>query len=146
MIGVPFEDNDLTCLGKITEIIAELVMRRPPWLVELAARLGSTEDLAAWIRSLPQRDDEGLEGDGPKVAACEPWQRLRIPADDPNCVRTALYVAVCSTGRADRPRRRRRRRPQPLRRPHHSPLHWEPSARSLASRSSSSSSAGCAPS
>jgi hypothetical protein len=95
VIGVPFEDNDLTCLGKITEIIAERVMRRPAWLVELAARFGSTEELAAWIRSLPQRDDEGAEGDGPKVAACEPWQRLRIPAEDPNCVeRSALYVAV----------------------------------------------------
>src|SRR5678815_1751747 len=95
MIGVPFEDNDLTCLGKITEIIADLVNERPPWLAELASRFQSTEDLAAWIRSLPQRDDEGLPGDGPKVIACEPWQRLRIPAEDPNCLeRSSTYAAV----------------------------------------------------
>jgi hypothetical protein len=95
VIGVPFEDNDLTCLGKITEIVADLVSRPAPWLPELASRFQSTEELAAWIRSLPQRDDEGLPSDGPRVIACEPWQRLRIPADDPNCVeRAALYIAV----------------------------------------------------
>ena len=95
MIGVPFEDNDLTCLGKISEIVAGVVEKRPEWLVELAARFSNTEELAAWIRSLPQRDDEGAPADGPKVIACEPWQRLRLPAEDPNCVeRSALYLAV----------------------------------------------------
>src|SRR5205823_15002192 len=50
---------------------------------------------AAWIRTLPQRDDDGDKKDGPKVEACEPPQRLRIPAEDPNCVeRSALYIAV----------------------------------------------------
>jgi hypothetical protein len=95
VIGVPFEDNDLTCLGKISEIVARVVEERPAWLVELAARFANTEELAVWIRSLPQRDDEGTPGDGPKVIACEPWQRLRLPAEDPNCVeRSALYLAV----------------------------------------------------
>lgn len=95
MIGVPFEDNDLTCLGKITQIVAEVVAARPAWLVELAARFGTTEDLSAWVRGLPQRDDDGDRDDGPKVHACEPWQRLRLPAEDPNCVeRSALYLAV----------------------------------------------------
>lgn len=95
MIGVPFEDNDLWCLGHITEIVVRLVQERPAWLVELAARFKDTDELAAWIRSLPQRDDEGLEGDGPKVVVCEPWQRLRLPADDPNCVeRSSLFLAV----------------------------------------------------
>ncbi|MEO7733331.1 MAG: hypothetical protein ABIY55_20385 [Kofleriaceae bacterium] len=97
MIGVPFDNNDLTCLGSITEIVADLVDSRDPapGLVALAAKYKTTEALAAWIRSLPQRNDEGLPGEDPKVAACRPPQRLRIPADDPNCVeRAALYLGV----------------------------------------------------
>jgi hypothetical protein len=95
VIGVPFDNNDLTCLGTITEVIADLVARRDPLLTELAAKHPTTEALAAWIRSLPQRDDEGIPGDGPKVNACEPPQRLRIPAPDPNCFeRAALYLGV----------------------------------------------------
>jgi len=95
VIGVPFDNNDLSCLGTITEVIADLVARRDPLLAELAATYPTTEALAAWIRSLPQRDDEGIPGDGPKVDACEPPQRLRIPAPDPNCFeRAALYLGV----------------------------------------------------
>ena len=93
MIGLPF--NDLRCLGSITEVIAEMVKNEDPILVELAKKYGTTAALAAWIRTLPQRDDDGDPDDGPKVEACEPVQRLRIPADDPNCVeRAALYIAV----------------------------------------------------
>ena len=93
MIGLPF--NDLRCLGSITEVIAELVKNDDPVIAEIAAKHKTTESLAAWIRTLPQRDDDGEEGDGPKVEACEPPQRLRIPAPDPNCVeRSALYLAV----------------------------------------------------
>jgi hypothetical protein len=95
VIGVPFEDNDLTCLGWITEIVASMVDPPDPVLVELAAKYQTTEALAAWIRSLPQRNDEGTPGDNPRVAECRPPQRLRIPAEDPNCVeRAALYLAV----------------------------------------------------
>jgi hypothetical protein len=95
VIGVPFDNNDLTCLGAITEVVADLVARRDPLLVELAVKYPTTEALAAWIRSLPQRDDEGIPGDGPKIDACEPVQRLRIPAPNPNCVeRGALYLGV----------------------------------------------------
>jgi hypothetical protein len=95
VIGVPFDNNDLTCLGTITEVVAELVARRDPLLMELAAKHPTTEALAAWIRSLPQRDDEGIPSDGPKIDACQPRQRLRIPAPDPNCVeRAALYLGV----------------------------------------------------
>ena len=93
MIGLPF--NDLHCLGSITEVIAELVKHEDPVITELAAKYRSTEALAAWIRTLPQRDDDGDDQDGPKVETCEPPQRLRIPAPDPNCVeRAALYLAV----------------------------------------------------
>jgi hypothetical protein len=95
MIGVPFDNNDLTCLSAISEIMAELVERRDPLLLDLAQNYPTPAALAAWIRSLPQRDDEGLPGDGPKVEACEPVQRLRVPAPDPNCLeRAALYLAA----------------------------------------------------
>ncbi len=93
MIGLPF--NDLRCMGSITEVVAELVKNQDPVIAELAAKHATTESLATWIRSLPQRDDEGDPEDGPKEEACEPPQRLRIPAPDPNCLeRSALYIAV----------------------------------------------------
>ena len=93
MIGLPF--NDHKCLGSITEVVAELVATEDPVIVELAHNHRTTEGLVNYIRGLPQRDDDGERRDGPKVEACEPPQRLRIPAEDPNCVeRAALYVAV----------------------------------------------------
>jgi hypothetical protein len=93
VIALPF--NDLGCLSSISELIAELVKQRDPVIVELAAKHGSTEALAEWIRSLAQRDDDGEERDGPRVDMCEPSQRLRIAPQDPNCVeRAALYLGV----------------------------------------------------
>jgi len=93
VIGIPF--NDLACLGSITEVVAELVTNQDTVIAEIAAKHSTTEGLAAWIRSLPQRDDDGEKGDGPKVDECKPPQRLRLPAEDPNCVeRAALYLAV----------------------------------------------------
>ena len=93
MIGVPF--NDLRCLGSITEVVAELVTNRDEVIGGIAAKHETTESLANWIRTLPQRDDDGERGDGPKVDECKPPQRLRIPAENPNCVeRAALYLAV----------------------------------------------------
>ncbi|MCA9679657.1 MAG: hypothetical protein KC464_31785 [Myxococcales bacterium] len=93
MIGEPV--NDRACLEGITAVVAELAGRDDGALRELADRHGTTKALVAWIRSLPQRDDDGEPDDGPKVAACSPPQRLRIPAPDPNCVeRAALFVAV----------------------------------------------------
>lgn len=93
MIGLPF--NDLRCLGAVTEVVAELVRTRDPVIVELAEKYTTIEELVEWIRTLPQRDDDGEKEDGPKVDLCEPPQRLRIPAPDPNCVeRSALFTAV----------------------------------------------------
>ncbi len=93
MIGLPF--NDLRCLGSITDVIAELVATEDPIIAELAAKHPTTASLAHWIRTLTQRDDDGEKHDGPRVETCEPTQRLRIPAPDPNCVeRAALYIAV----------------------------------------------------
>jgi hypothetical protein len=93
VIALPF--NDLRCLGSITEVVAEMVKTHDPVIVEIAAKHPTTDSLAAWIRTLPQRDDDGDPSDGPKAETCDPPQRLRIPAPDPNCVeRSALYVAV----------------------------------------------------
>lgn len=93
MIGLPF--NDLRCLGSITEVVAELVTNRDEVIAELAEKYPTTDALAGYIRTLPQRDDLGDEHDGPKVDDCRPPQRLRLPAPDPNCVeRAALYIAV----------------------------------------------------
>jgi hypothetical protein len=93
VIGLPV--NDHACLGQITEVIAELVRRRDPVIEDLAQRYASRSALIAWIRALPQRDDNGDPDDGPKADGCSPPQRLRIPAPDPNCVeRAAMYVAV----------------------------------------------------
>lgn len=93
MIAKPHNDRD--CLGAITDVVADLVDQQHPALVDIAERHGDPEALAAWIRTLPQRDDDGQPCDGPKVQACRPPQRLRIPAEDPNCVeRAALYLAA----------------------------------------------------
>ncbi|MBZ0234735.1 MAG: hypothetical protein K8M05_20560, partial [Deltaproteobacteria bacterium] len=87
MIEAPL--NDRGCLGDITATIVALVDDRDPVLVEVASRFDTTDALAAWIRSLPQRDDLGAPGDGPKVHACSPPQRLRIFPSDPNCLERA---------------------------------------------------------
>lgn len=93
MIGLPL--NDHACLNQVTELVTELVRQRDPVIVDLASKYPSTSALAAWIRSLPQRDDHGDPSDGPKADRCDPPQRVRIPAPDPNCVeRAALYAAV----------------------------------------------------
>jgi len=93
MIGLPY--NDHQCLGAISQILATMVDERDPVLLELAAQYPRTRDLVDYIRSQPQRDDLGDPADGPRVHACSPPQRVRIGADDPNCVeRAALFCAV----------------------------------------------------
>lgn len=84
MITLPL--NDQECLGQVTEVVAELVRHRDATITEIAERFPTTAALASWIRSLPQRDDTGVPADGPKVEQCDPPQRLRIPAEDPNCL------------------------------------------------------------
>src|SRR5690349_11320920 len=93
MIGLPHNDHD--CLGAITAEVTAKVSQRDEELARIAQDHDDTDTLITWIRSLPQRDDEGIPCDGPKVDACTPPQRLRIPAPDPNCVeRSALYIAA----------------------------------------------------
>jgi hypothetical protein len=90
MIAEPI--NDVECLSKVTDLAAESLENED--VRNIATRFMSTRDLAAWIRSLPQRNDLGDPGDGPKVA-CDVPQRVRIPAEDPNCVeRAAIYLAA----------------------------------------------------
>jgi hypothetical protein len=84
MIGPPFNDED--CLEPITDIVRALVDGNDPQIVALAQQFSTTDDLARYIRSQPQRDDLGDPADGPKVNACRPAQRLRIAPPDPNCV------------------------------------------------------------
>jgi hypothetical protein len=93
VIGLPF--NDWTCLGAISEVIAQLVADRDPILVELANQHSTADSLIAYLRALPQRDDLGDRKDGPRVDACQPSQRVRFGASDPNCVeRAALFLGV----------------------------------------------------
>ncbi|MBK9032058.1 MAG: hypothetical protein IPL61_12165 [Myxococcales bacterium] len=93
MIASP--ENDHACLDAITEELAARVRERDPAIVEIAQAHTTTAELAHWLRSLPQRDDHGAPHDGPKVAACDPPQRLRLPAVDPNCVeRAATFIAA----------------------------------------------------
>ena len=87
MIGKPH--NDQACLGAATDEVIERVEARDPALATLAEQFDDTDELAAWFRTLPQRDDEGTPCDGPKVAACRPPQRLRFDALDPNCFERA---------------------------------------------------------
>lgn len=94
MIGLPFGDNDTECLSAASMQAAELVDQRDPLLVEYAQQFHTKEEAWAHIRSLPQRDDEGIPEDGPKLEACEPVQRLRIPAPDPNCFERAVLGMI----------------------------------------------------
>jgi hypothetical protein len=93
MLGKPH--NDRACLDAITAEVAAKVDAADPALVAIAEQHADTASLIDWIRSLPQRDDEGIPCDGPKVHACHPPQRLRLPTDSPNCLeRSAIYSAV----------------------------------------------------
>jgi hypothetical protein len=93
MIGTPHNDHE--CLGYVMNVVEQMVHDRDPTIVELARQLGTIEAVVAFLRALPQRNDESDLLDGPKVARCLPPQRLRIPAPDPNCFeRAALYLAL----------------------------------------------------
>jgi hypothetical protein len=93
MIALPL--NDRECLGALTDEIARRVRDRDPELLAMAAPHATTEELAAWIRSLPQRDDEGLPCDGPKLEACDPPQRIDLASKAPNCFeRSAIFLGA----------------------------------------------------
>jgi hypothetical protein len=91
MIAPPVNDED--CLEPISDVVQQVIDSNDPAVLALVQQHPTTEAFAEYIRSLPQRDDLGHPHDGPKVRACRPPQRLRIPAPDPNCVeRSALWL------------------------------------------------------
>ncbi|MGE0397217.1 MAG: hypothetical protein AB7T06_10895 [Kofleriaceae bacterium] len=91
MIAPPLNDQD--CLGPTTDYIRAALEARDPALVDLAARFSNTDDLAAWFRSQPQRDDNGDPNEEPKITACRPAQRIQLDNEFPNCFeRTARFV------------------------------------------------------
>lgn len=87
MIALPH--NDRECLGALTEHIAQLVRNRDPALVEFASQFKTVDELTAWFRDQPQRDDVGDPSDGPKIDACQPAQRFDLHNDQPNCFERA---------------------------------------------------------
>ncbi|MDX2089711.1 MAG: hypothetical protein SFX73_17780 [Kofleriaceae bacterium] len=91
MIAPPL--NDQACLGPTTDVLVAEIAAGNPVLVDLAERFDNTDDLAAWIRTLPQRDDNGDPNDGPKVDACRPPQRLDLANPSPNCFERSCLLA-----------------------------------------------------
>jgi hypothetical protein len=93
VIEAPLNDDE--CLGPTTDhIVAELAAGNPA-ITDLAARFTTTDDLAAWFRTLPQRDDNGHPSEGPKVEACRPAQRLQLDNPSPNCFeRSARFIGA----------------------------------------------------
>lgn len=101
MIAAPM--NDHSCLGPTTDLIVAEVGAGNPTIVDLATRFTNADDLAAWFRTLPQRDDDGDPADGPKVAACRPPQRLNFDNSAPNCFeRSASWTAAAELIDPDR--------------------------------------------
>jgi hypothetical protein len=85
--------NDADCLGQLTQIAREL---SPTTLIRLAARhiaerdprVQPREAVIRWIQSRPQTDDDGREL--VRAITCDVPQRVRLLADDPNCVERAV--------------------------------------------------------
>lgn len=101
MIAPPINDHD--CLGPTTDQIIAEVEAQNPAIVDLAAQFANTDDLAAWFRTLPQRDDHGISSDGPKVEACSPPQRLQLDSPSPNCFeRSARFIGTAELIEPDR--------------------------------------------
>ena len=103
MIVAPI--NDQVCLAAIIEVVRDLVQNHDHTIREISSRFSTTGELAAWIRSLPQHDDNGVRSELPKVDECRPPQRLDLFSGRPNCVeRAALYLA-CAEYIDPKPRR-----------------------------------------
>jgi transposase-like protein len=104
MITTPL--NDRGCLDPVTDIVRSLVENPDDELAALARELGIPVATIRWMRSLPQRDDTGEPGDGPRVDACSPPQRLRLPAPDPNCLERASLYCILAEMQDPKPVRR----------------------------------------
>jgi hypothetical protein len=58
----------------------------------VAQRLGTRDAVIRWIQSRPQTDDDGRET--VRVISCDVPQRVRLFADDPNCVERATDAMI----------------------------------------------------
>jgi hypothetical protein len=84
--------DDEACLGQLTKFARELA---PTTLVRLVARhivdndaeAAPHEAVVRWLQSKPQADDNGTEAT--RYITCDVPQRVRLFADDPNCVERA---------------------------------------------------------
>ena len=90
MILDPLDDEQ--CLGQLTTIARELsgttlVRLVARHIVEGAPDLSPHEAVARWLQSKPQADDDGKEST--RYIVCDVPQRVRLFADDPNCVERA---------------------------------------------------------
>ena len=77
--------NDVECLGQLTTIARELASTT--LIRTVAQHLGTRENVIRWLQSKPQTDDDGKEL--VRFIACDVPQRVRLLADDPNCVERA---------------------------------------------------------
>jgi hypothetical protein len=82
--------NDRECLGQLTRLARELATTSAAY--NLGAKLRNRRGVFAWIKSLPQSDDDGSEQ--LQVIQCDVPQRLRLFPADPNCFERALAVLV----------------------------------------------------
>jgi hypothetical protein len=83
-------NTDIQCLGQLTTMARELV--KTTLVREVARHLGTPKEVLAWLRSLPQSDDDGHEHI--RAIACDVWQRVRLFPDDPNCVERSFAALV----------------------------------------------------
>ncbi|MBE7450529.1 MAG: hypothetical protein HS111_17010 [Kofleriaceae bacterium] len=97
--------NDHACLGAIIEVVRDLVQYQDHTIREIASRFSTTGELAAWIRSLPQHDDNGVPNELPKVDECRPPQRLDLFSGRPNCVERGALFLACAEYIDPKPRR-----------------------------------------
>ena len=73
--------NDKACLDHLVTMAREL--HHTTLVREVARRLGSPKGVIAWLRSLPQSDDDGEERY--QFVRCDVPQRTRLFPPDPNC-------------------------------------------------------------
>jgi hypothetical protein len=93
VIEAPLNDDE--CLGPTTDQITAEILAGNPAITDLAKQFTTTDDLAAWFRTLPQRDDDGIPTEGPKVDECRPAQRLQFDNPSPNCFeRSARFIGA----------------------------------------------------
>src|SRR5205823_2376265 len=77
--------NDVDCLGQLTTIAREL--SSTTLVLTVARHLGSRDAVIRWLQAKPQADDDG--GEPVRYIVCDVPQRVRLFADDPNCVERA---------------------------------------------------------